>query len=100
LTLIKNHVVTFKTLSTETIVAQSQNCDDAHSMGQTDLPPFSVGFVSIAAVLALMPTGFVAAKRACRASRVEAATRALFCQLSHQGLRTIWIKPSTDLNGC
>jgi uncharacterized protein len=29
---------------------------------QIGLPPFSAGFVSIAAVLALMPTGFLAAK--------------------------------------
>jgi hypothetical protein len=79
LTLIKNHVVTFKTLSTETIVAQSQNCDDAHSMGQTDLPPFSVGFVSIAAVLALMPTGFVAAKLGARAAHLVPRRRLELC---------------------
>jgi hypothetical protein len=31
-----------------------------------DLPPFSAGFVSIAAVLALMPTGFFAARLGAR----------------------------------
>jgi uncharacterized membrane protein YfcA len=39
------------------------------------LPPFSVGFVSIAAVLALMPTGFVAAKLGARVAHLMSRRR-------------------------
>jgi uncharacterized membrane protein YfcA len=39
------------------------------------LPPFSVGFVSIAAVLALMPTGFVAAKLGARVAHLVSRRR-------------------------
>ena len=43
------------------------------------LPPFSVGFVSIAAVVALMPTGFVAARLGARFAHLVSRRRLELC---------------------
>jgi uncharacterized membrane protein YfcA len=44
-----------------------------------DLPPFSAGFVSIAAVLALMPTGFLAARLGARIAHHVSKRRLELC---------------------
>jgi uncharacterized protein len=46
---------------------------------QTGLPPFSAGFVSIAAVLALMPSGFLAAKFGARVAHHVSRRRLELC---------------------
>ena len=46
---------------------------------RVDLPPFSAGFVSIAAVLALMPTSFLAARLGARAAHHVSQRRLELC---------------------
>jgi uncharacterized membrane protein YfcA len=43
------------------------------------LPPFSIGFVSIAAVLALMPTSFLAARLGARVAHQVSKRRLELC---------------------
>jgi len=43
------------------------------------LPPFSIGFVSVAAVLALMPTSFVAARLGARVAHLVSRRRLELC---------------------
>jgi uncharacterized membrane protein YfcA len=47
------------------------------------LPPFSAGFVSIAAVLALMPTGFLAARLGARVAHLVSRRRLELCFASY-----------------